>query len=213
MLQGHDEQQCYMEHPELYPKKEKNRMEVDAKEETENKYNREKGSDRMEERSAPHQIEIINKFEEPKTKKGGWRKQPKRVWAKVDIPTGNKFEALEKEEKEGEMVENFTRGESQASDRPSAHAVKESSKEWVEGSFGKQDKRTSPGAQGSHTNIEAEKVHALEKDQQQDNNVLISDEVTKNNDPEIKLTKDLIPFFGAELVELVAGGFMEVVVW
>ncbi|WMV30685.1 hypothetical protein MTR67_024070 [Solanum verrucosum] len=40
MLQGHDEQQCYVEHPELYPKKEKNNMEANAKEEKENKYNR-----------------------------------------------------------------------------------------------------------------------------------------------------------------------------
>ncbi|KAH0723014.1 hypothetical protein KY290_005682 [Solanum tuberosum] len=101
MIQGHDEQQCYMEHPELYPKKEKNNMEADAKEEKENKYNREKDSDRMEERNAPQQMEKIKNFDEPKTKKGGWTKQPNRVWAKVEIPTGNKFEALKKDEKEG----------------------------------------------------------------------------------------------------------------
>ncbi|KAH0669714.1 hypothetical protein KY285_023873 [Solanum tuberosum] len=86
-------------------------------------------------------MEKIKKFEEPKTKKGEWRKQPDRVWAKVEIPTDNKFEALEKDEKEGEMVESSKGGEAQASDRQSEHAVKESSKEWVESSFGKQKKK------------------------------------------------------------------------
>ncbi|KAH0672995.1 hypothetical protein KY284_024082 [Solanum tuberosum] len=126
MLQGHDEQQCYVEHPKF---------------------------DRMEERNAPQQMEKIKKFEEPKTKKGGWRKQPDRVWAKVKIPTGNKFEALEKDEKQGEMVESSKGGEGQASDRQSEHAVKESSKEWVESSFGKQKtKGHHQGAQGNHIN-------------------------------------------------------------
>lgn len=35
MIQGHDEQQCYVEHPELYPKKEKTNQEAGDKKEEE----------------------------------------------------------------------------------------------------------------------------------------------------------------------------------
>ncbi|KAH0749597.1 hypothetical protein KY290_028829 [Solanum tuberosum] len=100
MLQGHDEQQCFVEHPELYPKKEKKNVEADDREERgktqkTNEANQDEEKDNLEERIAIQQKEKTNKFEESKFKRGGWRKQPEKVCAKVDIPTGNKFGALE----------------------------------------------------------------------------------------------------------------------
>ncbi|KAH0649909.1 hypothetical protein KY284_029821 [Solanum tuberosum] len=141
MLQGHDEQQCFVEHPELYPKKEKKNVEADDREERgktqkTNEANQDEEKDNLEKRIAIQQKEKTNKFEESKFKRGGWRKQPEKVWAKVDIPTGNKFGALENDAKEGEATECSKRIENQAFDKLITQVTKETSKEWVEGSFG-----------------------------------------------------------------------------
>uniref|UniRef100_M1DN87 Uncharacterized protein n=1 Tax=Solanum tuberosum TaxID=4113 RepID=M1DN87_SOLTU len=45
-------------------------------------------------------------IDEYKNKNGGWRKLSEKVWAKVDIPTGIKFGALENEANEEEVIES-----------------------------------------------------------------------------------------------------------
>ncbi|KAH0636504.1 hypothetical protein KY289_036419 [Solanum tuberosum] len=74
-------------------------------------------------------------IDEYKNKNGGWRKLSEKVWAKVDIPMGIKFGALENEANKEEVIESPEEREGQG----------------VEGSSGKQHKGTSSGEHGSHT--------------------------------------------------------------
>ncbi|KAK6789463.1 hypothetical protein RDI58_013263 [Solanum bulbocastanum] len=99
-VNGHDELQCYVKHPELYLKKE-------------------------------------NSYQEPREKRNkrrGWKRQPEQVWAKVNIPIGNQFRALEIDEKDvDDENKNIGGGEDY-------HIVdKQTSKEWIETSFWKLD--------------------------------------------------------------------------
>ncbi|KAH0697090.1 hypothetical protein KY290_014517 [Solanum tuberosum] len=75
-------------------------------------------------------------------KKGGWKKQPEQVWAKVQVPTKNPFGALMNEEHVSEEVMENTRREEK--DRH------ELSKDRLEKHSGKQC--TSQGTQRSDTN-------------------------------------------------------------
>lgn len=93
ILQGHDDQQYFVEHPEVYTKKENKNVEADDREERRktqktNEKNQDKEKDNLEERISIQQKEKTHKLEECKFKRGGWRKNPEKVWAKLDIPTG-----------------------------------------------------------------------------------------------------------------------------
>uniref|UniRef100_M1B5Y0 Uncharacterized protein n=1 Tax=Solanum tuberosum TaxID=4113 RepID=M1B5Y0_SOLTU len=112
MIQGHDEQQCYVEHPELHPNREKI---TTGEGETDRK--------KLEQRKLEEKINIgantfveadrgrggsndkrwegedrADRFQEGKQNKGGpSKKKINQVWNKVGAITTNKFEALNKE--------------------------------------------------------------------------------------------------------------------
>ncbi|KAH0705670.1 hypothetical protein KY289_010746 [Solanum tuberosum] len=149
MIQGHDMEQCYVEHPELYPKKEKKEMQaetegVDRTEKKElNKSNPERmNMNKREEVDNQRRKENAGWVVEQGNKKGGWKKQPEQVWAKVQVPTKNPFGALMNEEHVSEDVMENTRNDEE--DRHELY------KDRLEKLSGKQ--HTSQGTQKSDIN-------------------------------------------------------------
>ncbi|KAH0642255.1 hypothetical protein KY290_033858 [Solanum tuberosum] len=99
--EGHNAEQCYVEHPELYPEEKKDREE-DKKKAWKN--SRREVDDKNGDRPTEKKEE---EFVEQKYKKwgGGRNKQPEKMWNKVGIITGNQFNMLEQEMKEKEEEE------------------------------------------------------------------------------------------------------------
>ncbi|KAH0644800.1 hypothetical protein KY284_032684 [Solanum tuberosum] len=92
MIQGHNEQQCYVVHPELYPHKEKTGQddgkkieEITRKEDNKGKEG-EKHNGRKNEEFVEYRHKIWGR---------GRHKETEKVWNKVGILTGNKFNLLE----------------------------------------------------------------------------------------------------------------------
>ncbi|KAH0675184.1 hypothetical protein KY285_022985 [Solanum tuberosum] len=107
----------------------------------------------------------IDRFEEPKHKKGGWKKQPEKIWAKVDIAIGNKFDSLENKDQEAEMEDSSKGAEVQTNEIQSKQFEKEITREWVERAFGKQGQNSTQRLQGSHNNKEKNSIsqHTIRK--------------------------------------------------
>ncbi|KAG5611553.1 hypothetical protein H5410_022834 [Solanum commersonii] len=102
MIQGHNEQQCYVEHLELYRNNEKiDQGTGKQKEEDNKKERREEGKEAQVRGGDQQKDKNTDEFMEQRHKKwGGKKKLPEQVWNKVDVITGNKFNMLEHEAQE-----------------------------------------------------------------------------------------------------------------
>ncbi|WMV45111.1 hypothetical protein MTR67_038496 [Solanum verrucosum] len=97
MIQGHDEEQCYVVHPELHPYKEKSGNDRGKQIEERPSKGDEKGTELMGREEDNLHMRKGEDFVEPKRKfwGGGRNKEPQKVWNKVGIITGNKFNLLD----------------------------------------------------------------------------------------------------------------------
>ncbi|KAH0669880.1 hypothetical protein KY289_024373 [Solanum tuberosum] len=97
MIQGHNEEQCYVVHPELHLYKEKSGHEEGKKVEERPSKGDDRGKDTMERDDGTLQVRKGEEFVEPRRKNwgGGRNKEPQKVWNKVGIITGNKFNCLD----------------------------------------------------------------------------------------------------------------------
>ncbi|KAH0776288.1 hypothetical protein KY290_007699 [Solanum tuberosum] len=96
MIQGHDEEQCYVVHPELHPYKEKSGHDGGKQIEERPSKGEDKGKELMGRGEDNLNMRKGEDFVEPKRKfwGGGRNKEPQKVWNKVGIITGNKFNML-----------------------------------------------------------------------------------------------------------------------
>ncbi|KAH0633248.1 hypothetical protein KY284_036034 [Solanum tuberosum] len=140
MIQGHDEQQCYVVHPDLHPNREKSEYDEGKKVEgkkVEGKHNRNKNidNDTKGKESEQHHGRKEEFVEQKHRKWGGAgrNKKPAKVWNKVGIATGNKFNLLDSG--------NLVRGEDQIVERVNETAAEQKSV---------QSKVNSPGRQNSN---------------------------------------------------------------
>ncbi|KAH0639363.1 hypothetical protein KY285_035949 [Solanum tuberosum] len=135
MIQGHDEQQYYVVHPDLHPNREKS--EYDEGKKVEGKHNRNKNidNDTKGKESEQHHGRKEEFVEQKHRKWGGAgrNKKPAKVWNKVGIATGNKFNLLDSG--------NLVRGEDQIVERVNETAAEQKSV---------QSKVNSPGRQNSN---------------------------------------------------------------
>ncbi|WMV18187.1 hypothetical protein MTR67_011572 [Solanum verrucosum] len=94
MIQGHNEEQCYVVHPELHPYKEKSLQEEGKKIDDNLSKEEGKGNDTLVRDEDKRKRGV---FVEPRSKKwgGGRNKEPQKVWNRVGIITGNKFNLLD----------------------------------------------------------------------------------------------------------------------
>ncbi|KAH0635878.1 hypothetical protein KY289_035793 [Solanum tuberosum] len=97
MIQGHDEEQCYVVHPELHPYKEKSGNDGGKQIEERPSKGDEKGTKLMGREEDNLHMRKTEDFVEPKRKfwGGGRNKKPQKVWKKVGIITRNKFNLLD----------------------------------------------------------------------------------------------------------------------
>ncbi|KAH0713421.1 hypothetical protein KY289_009380 [Solanum tuberosum] len=140
MIQGHDEQQCYVEHPELHPYRQKNmesaREGGDEKrttDQTESEQQRELRINTIMQRNMEkdydrrrEEARRVEKVQEERQPKEGLSKKINQVWTKVGVRTTNKFEALNAEE----GTENTDQGKLEEIGGNDC-----STKQWVESTF------------------------------------------------------------------------------
>ncbi|KAH0656124.1 hypothetical protein KY290_031748 [Solanum tuberosum] len=89
MIQGHDEEQCYVVHPELHPYKEKSGHDRDKQIEERPSKGEDKGKELKGRGEDNLHMRKGEDFVEPKRKfwGGGRNKEPQKVWNKVGIIT------------------------------------------------------------------------------------------------------------------------------
>ncbi|KAH0689149.1 hypothetical protein KY289_016507 [Solanum tuberosum] len=102
MIQGHDEQQCYVNHPDLHPARQKEKtMEIGenkAKEGTELGGTMEKReSVGIERRVEGYNDKFHEKWQE---KRGRMKKKTNQVWNKVGVTTTNKYDAFQEKDED-----------------------------------------------------------------------------------------------------------------
>lgn len=85
LIHGHDEEQCYVKHPELFKKQTDSKGEENKEAEKGESQNKQAGKE-----NPPPTKE--DGFTEPKKKKRGRKQQPQQVW---QANTCNKFEKLD----------------------------------------------------------------------------------------------------------------------
>ncbi|XP_049413166.1 uncharacterized protein LOC125876094 [Solanum stenotomum] len=136
MIQGHDEEQCYVVHPDLHPNREKSEYDEGKKVEGKHIRNTNKDNDTKEKESEQHHGRKKDEFVEQKHRKwggAGRNKEPVKVWNKVGIAIGNKFNLLDSR--------NLVRGEDQIMERVNEKEAEQKSV---------QAKVNSPGRQNSN---------------------------------------------------------------
>ncbi|KAG5611101.1 hypothetical protein H5410_022382 [Solanum commersonii] len=203
MIQGHDEEQCYVEHPELHPARQNVSKEI-SEMQRHGQGEREENTEIMENtkgREGQHKRwEGDNKEErfqgEKHNKEGPSKKVINQVWSKVGVKTTNKFDALNDEDTD--MLEQGTLGNSESRDV--------STKQWVEDTFsklnrmvpeekdieGEGEKNSTGERKGIEENITDIEIHEKEISENQMQE-LEEDEEMEENIQQISRVGDLSP--------------------
>ncbi|KAH0709436.1 hypothetical protein KY284_010863 [Solanum tuberosum] len=162
MIQGHDEEQCYIAHPELHPARQNASKKI-SEMQRHGQGEREENTEIMENtkgREGQHKRwEGENKeerFQGGKHNKGRPSKKViNQVWNKVGVKTTNKFDALNDKE-DTDLLEQGTLGNNESRDV--------STNQWVQEEGEKNSAGERKGIEENITDIESQKVGGDEKE-------------------------------------------------